>query len=111
MSLELRTAKIPCDGKELTAAFLDLDNAVLYFLWEGATPVLGTLTVSLPGRVSSCVLGERDSLLGSILGDQLSSFFHKMTLVSVNFKTVTGHIVGKRVLEVTRETFMKREAK
>lgn len=111
MSLELRTEKIQCDGKELTAAFLGLNNAVLYFLWEGTLPVLGTLTVSIPGRVSSCVLGERDSLFGSILGDQLSSFFHKMALVSVNFKTLTGNTVGKRVLEVTRETFMKREAK
>jgi hypothetical protein len=30
-----------------------------------------------------------------------------MSLVSVNLKTVTGNVVGKRVLEATRETFMK----
>jgi hypothetical protein len=111
MSLEFSTTRALVDGKELNMGFLSLDNAVLYFLWEGVKPVLGTLTVSLPGRVSSTLLGDKDSMLGSILGDQLSSFFQKMTLVSTNLKTLRGQSVGKRVLEITRETFMKRDTK
>ena len=109
MSLEFSTSRMVFEGKELNVALMEMENAVFLILWEGVKPYLGTLTVSLPGRVSSQLLGDRDTLLGQVLGEQLAAFFRRMALVSVHLKTVRGETVGRRILELTKEMIGTRD--
>lgn len=109
MSLEFSTSSTIFEGKEFNVALTEMENAVFLILWEGERPFLGTLTVSLPGRVSSRLLGERDTLLGQVLGEQLAAFFQRMALVSVHLKTVRGEEVGRRILELTKEMIGARD--
>jgi len=108
MSLEFSTRKMTFEGKEFNVALMEMENAVLLLLWEGIRPFLGTLTVTLPGRISSQLLGDRDTLLGQILGEQLASYFQKMALVSVNLRTIRGETVGGRALELIKEIINER---
>lgn len=109
MSLEFSTSRMVFEGKELNVALIEMENAVFLILWEGARPFLGTLTVSLPGRVSSQLLGDRDTLLGQVLGEQLAAFFRRIALVSVHLKTIRGEAVGRRILELTKEMIGARD--
>jgi len=106
--LEFSTRKMAFEGKELNIALMEMENAVLLLLWEGMRPLLGTLTATLPGRISSQLLGDRDTLLGQILGEQLASYSQRMALVSVNLKTVRGEAVGSKVLEIVKELIKER---
>jgi hypothetical protein len=108
MSLEFSTRKMTFEGKELNVTLTEMENAVLLLLWEGMRPLLGTLTVTLPGRISSRLLGDRDSLFGQVVGEQLASYFQKMSLVSVNFKTVKTEAVGSKILELIKEIISER---
>ena len=108
MSLEFSTGRTVFEGRELNIALTEMGNAVLLLLWEGSRPLLGSLTVTLPGRISSRLLGERDALLGQVIGEQLASFFQKMALVSIHLKTLRGERVGRKILELTRELIRTR---
>lgn len=103
MSLEFSTRRTVFEGKELNIALTEMENAVFLLLWEGVKPALGTLTVTLPNHVSSQLLGDRDALLGQVLGEQLAVSFRKMALTSVHLKTVRGEVVGRKLIELTRE--------
>ena len=96
------------EGKEFNVALMEMENAVLLLFWEGIRPLLGTLTVTLPGRISSQLLGDRDALFGQILGEQLASYFQRMALVSVNLRTIRGETVGGRALELIKEIINER---
>jgi hypothetical protein len=63
---------------------------------------MGTLTVTLPDRNSSPLLGDRDRQLGLILGAQLAELTGKMALVSVNLPVGLGDEAGKTLLELAR---------
>ncbi len=80
----------------------ELENAVVAFFWEGEKPRMGTLTVSLPDRSSSSLLGDRDRQLGLILGSQLAALTGKMALVSVNLPVGLGDEAGRTLLELAR---------
>lgn len=109
MSLEFSTSRIVFEGKGINVGLMEMENAVFLILWEGVRPSLGTLTVSLPGRISSQLLGDRDTLLGQVLGEQLVAFFRRMALVSVHLKTVRGEAVGRRLLELIKEMIGTRD--
>ena len=111
MSLDFSTRKMLFEGKELNLAIMEMENAVFLFLWEGVKPYLGTLTVALPSRVSSQLLGDRNVVLGQVLGEQLAAFFKRMVLISVHLKTVKGEAVGRKVLELTREMLGTRDCR
>jgi hypothetical protein len=108
MSLEFFTCKTSFEGKELNGALTEMENSVLFLLWEGMRPLLGTLTVTLPNRISSRLLGDRDALFGQILGEQLASYFQKMALVSVNLRTVKTDAAGSKILELVKEIIGER---
>jgi len=108
MSLEFSTQRMSLEGKEINVAFMEMENAVLLFVWEGVRPLLGTLTVTLPGRLSSQLLGDRNTLFGQVLGEQLASYFQKMALVSVNIRILRGETIGRKVLEFIREIINER---
>jgi len=108
MSLEFSTRRVSLEGKEINVALMEMENAVLLFVWEGIRPLLGTLTVTLPGRISSQLLGDRNTLFGQVLGEQLASYFQKMALVSVNLKILRGETIGSKVLEFIKEIVSER---
>lgn len=103
MDLNFYTCDAPFEDRQLHAALAKLENAVIALFWEGEDPRLGTLTVTLPNRVSSPLLGERDRILGQLIGEQLAVIYGKMALVSTNLKVSTGSVAGKVLLNLARE--------
>ena len=102
MSLNFSTDEVTFEGKRLCGAVAELGNAVIALFWEGDDPRLGTLTVTLPNKVSSPLLGERDRLLGQLLGEQLAVIYGKMALVSTNLSVSTGSEAGRVLIDLVR---------
>jgi len=103
MDLNFLTDEAIVGDKRLHYAVLELANAVLALFWEGDEPRLGTLSVTLPDRVSSTLLGERDILLGQLLGEHLSVIYRKLVLVSTNFSVSTGREAGSKLIDMVRK--------
>ncbi|MGD2200351.1 MAG: hypothetical protein PVJ38_01805 [Candidatus Bathyarchaeota archaeon] len=103
MDLELVKGEARFEDRPLHGALVELGNAVVAFFWEGEEPRLGTLTVTLPDRSSSPLLGDRDSQLARILGAQLTALTGKIALVSVNLPLGVGDAAGKALIQLTRE--------
>ena len=87
---------------------MELENAVLALFWEGAEPRLGSTTVTLPGTASSQLLGDRDQLLGRILGTHLAVKYGKMSLVSTHLSQGYSEEMGKTLLELVRHVMEER---
>lgn len=96
MSLKFSEKTVTVDEKVLHGSISELENAVLAFFWVGEKPKLGGLSVTLPDRSSSQLLGDRDEMLSRMIGERLASDSEKMALVSTNLpmgfdgKTVLG---------------------
>ena len=103
MSLEFTKKETRFDNKLLCGALAELSNAVIAFFWEGKEAKFGTLTITLPDRSSSHLLGDRNRQLGQILGAQLSKLTNKIALVSVYMPIGVGDIAGRILLDLTRE--------
>jgi len=103
MGLEFSTGEAEFEGRRLHGALTELGNAVIALFWEGEEPRLGTLTVTLPNRVSSPLLGDRDRLISQLLGEQLAATYGKMALVSTNLSLSTGSAAGKTLLDLARK--------
>jgi len=103
MDLNFSMEEAHLGEKRLHCAVAELGNAVLAIFWEGDEPRLGTLTVTLPGRVSSTLLGERDGLLGQLLGEHLAALHGKIALVSTNLSVSTGSEAGKLLIAMARK--------
>ena len=102
MSLAFRTSSVELEGKVLHCGVLELENAVLALFWEGEGPKLGSTTVTLPGMASSQLLGDRDQLLGRVLGTHLATKTGKMSLVSTHLSQGYSEAVGKTLLDLAR---------
>lgn len=102
MSLMFTASEACHEERVLHGAVAELENAVVAFFWEGEGPRMGTLTVSLPDRSSSPLLGDRDRQLGLVLGSQLAALTGKMALVSVNLPLGLGDEAGRTLLELAR---------
>jgi len=80
----------------LYGSISELENAVLALFWVGEKPKLGGLSITLPDRSSSQLLGDRDEMLSRMIGERIASDYEKMALVSTNLpmgfdgKTVLG---------------------
>lgn len=107
MSLGFTSGEALYEERVLHGAATELENAVVAFFWEGEKPRMGTLTVTLPDRNSSPLLGDRDRQLGLILGAHLAALTGKMALVSVNLPVGLGDEAGKTLLELARELIRK----
>lgn len=103
MDLNFLTEDATLGDKRLHYAVVELANAVVALFWEGDEPRLGTLTATLPHTVSSTLLGERNILLGQLLGEHLSSIYGKLVLVSTNFSMSTGMDVGRDLIAMVRK--------
>jgi len=102
MSLAFRVESMEVEGKTIHFALLELENAVVTLLWEGEEPKLGSTTVTLPGMASSQLLGDRDQLIGRILGTHIAARYGKMSLVSTHLSQGYGESMGKRLLELVK---------
>jgi len=102
MGLNFSTGDASFEGKQLHGALAELGNAVIALFWEGDEPRLGTLTVTLPTKVSSPLLGDRDRLLGQLLGEHLAAIYGKIALVSTNLSILTGSEAGRVLIELAR---------
>ena len=80
-----------------------LGNAVLALFWSGNTPLLGTLTVTLPDGGSSPLLGDRDRQICLILGSHVAKETGMMTVVSVHLPAGVGQEAGRSLLVMVRE--------
>jgi hypothetical protein len=102
MSLAFRVESIEIEGKTLRCGVLELENAVLALFWEGEEPKLGSTSMTIPGMASSPLLGDRDQLLGRVLGTHLAAKFGKMALVSTHVSLGYGEEIGKTLLELAK---------
>jgi hypothetical protein len=102
MSLAFRVESIEVEEKTLRCGVLELDNAVLALFWEGEKPKLGSTTVTLPGMASTQLLGDRDQLIGRVLGTHLAAKYGKMVLVSTHISKGYGEEIGNTLLELAR---------
>jgi hypothetical protein len=102
MSLAFRVESVVVEGKTIHLAVLELENAVVALLWEGEEPKLGSTTVTLPEMASSQLLGDRDQLIGRILGTHIAARYGKMSLVSTHLSQGYGESMGKRLLELVK---------
>lgn len=103
MGLEFSKGQAPFQDKQLHGAVAELGNAVIALFWEGEEPRLGTMTVTLPDRSSSALLGDRDRQIGLILGAQIAAQTGKMALVSTNLPLALGVEAGRVLLDLARE--------
>ena len=102
MSLAFRVERMEVEGKTQCCGVLELENAVLALFWEGEEPKLGSTTVTLPGMASTQLLGDRDQLIGRVLGTHLAAKYGKMALVSTHISKGYGEEMGKTLLELAR---------
>lgn len=109
MGLNFSTEDASFQGKLLHGALAELENAVIALFWEGKEPRLGTLTVTLPTKVSSPLLGDRNRLIGQLLGEQLAAIYGKIALVSTNLSVSTGSEAGSILIDLARRLTRRRE--
>jgi hypothetical protein len=91
------------EGKTMRCGVLELENAVLALFWEGKEAKLGSTTVTLPGMASAQLLGDRDQLIGRVLGTHLAAKYGKMALVSTHISKGYGEEMGKTMLELAKQ--------
>jgi len=103
MGLKFSTGETEYENMRLKGAVAELGNAVIAFFWDGEEPLLGTLTVTLPNRISSHLMGDKDRLLGQVIGEQLTVHYGKMAVVSTNISMFPAVTVGKNLLELARK--------
>jgi len=84
MSLNFSTKSVKQDENQLYGSVGELENAVIALFWVGEKPKLGSLSVTLPDRSSSQLLGDRDEMLSKMIGERIASSFGKIALVSTN---------------------------
>lgn len=100
MSLKFSEKTTTVEEKTLHGSICELENAVLAFFWVGDKPKLGGLSVTLPDRTSSQLLGDRDEMLSRMIGERIASGYDKMALVSTN---LPRGFDGKPVLGLLNE--------
>ena len=84
MSLNFSNKSVILDEKQLNGSIGELENAVIALFWVGTEPKLGGLSVTLPDKSSSQLLGDRDEMLSRMIGERIASSSGKIALVSTN---------------------------
>lgn len=100
MSLKFSEKTVTVEEKTLHGSICELENAVLALFWVGEKPKLGGLSVTLPDRTSSQLLGDRGEMLSRMIGERIASDYEKMALVSTNLPM---GFEGKPVLGLLNE--------
>jgi len=104
MSLNFSNKSVTFDEKQLYGSIGELDNAVIALFWVGDKPKLGSLSVTLPDKSSSQLLGDRDEMLSKMIGERIASSFGKIALVSTNLPVgFDGRVVLRLLNELLGE--------
>lgn len=103
MALESLTSKGVLEGREFNVVMTKMENAVILYLWEGSKPLLGTTSVSLPEGISTRLLGERNALLGQMVGEHISSVFKKMAIVSIHLRGLGDEQAARFMMGLVRD--------
>jgi hypothetical protein len=98
MNLEFLSETIEVDGTILNGSISELENAVLALFWTGDKPSLGSVSISLPNKTSSQLLGNRDEILNRMVGELLASKYGKLALISTNLPV--GFEASKALFEL-----------
>jgi hypothetical protein len=109
MSLGFKSDEKHYENTIINGAVTELENAVMAFFWEGKVPRMGTLTVTLPDRSASSLLGDRNRQLGLILGAHLSNITGKMALISVNFPKELSFEITRTLIDLAKDLIKKGE--
>ena len=104
---EFVSEEVRAGGVGLRGSVLNMKNAVVAFFWEGGEMRLGTLSVAIPGGVSSTIMGVRDSIIGRMLAERIAERVGKVAVVSVYLKTVSVDVAGKPLLELSSRLLSK----
>lgn len=100
MSIEFSEKTVTVEEKVLHGSFSELENAVVAFFWVGEKPKMGSLSVTLPDKSGSQLLGDRNEMLSRMIGERIASQFDKIALVSTNLPL---EFEGRPVLELLNE--------
>jgi hypothetical protein len=100
MSLNFSTKTSIINKKPLHGTIGELENAIIALFWVGERPKLGGLSVTLPDRSSSQLLGDRDEMLSKMIGERIASKYEKIALVSTNLPI---GFEGREVLRLLNE--------
>ena len=104
MSLNFSNKSVIFDEKKLYGSIGELENAVIAFFWYGDKPKLGSLSVTLPDKSSSQLLGDRDEMLSKMIGERIASSARKIALVSTNLPVgFDGRVVLRLLNELLGE--------
>jgi hypothetical protein len=103
MSLTFSTLMIEFEEKRITLGIAELGNAILALFWEGEDPKWGSTTLTLPDSTSTQILGDRDTMLGRVIGIYLAKRFGKMVLVSTQLSQGYGKDLGLTLLKMTKQ--------
>jgi len=109
MSLAFKIGEVELEGKMFHCGVLELENAVFALFWEGVESKLGSMTATLPGMASSQLLGDRDQLLGKMLGTQVVAKTGKLALVSTHLSRDYSEAVGKTLLDLVRRVMEEKK--
>lgn len=96
MSIKLVPKYVEVGEKVIHGALLEMENAVVSFIWEGDNPRLGTTTITLPDKTSTQVIGERDVIVSNMIGERLALKYGKLALVSTNLPK--DFIIDKQII-------------
>ena len=104
MSLNFSNKSVTFDEKQLNGSIGELENAVIALFWVGEKPKLGSLSVTLPDKSSSQLLGDRDEMLSKMIGERIASSAGKIALVSTNLPVgFEGRVVLRLLNELLGE--------
>jgi hypothetical protein len=104
MSLNFSTKSVVLDNESLYGSIGELENAIIALFWVGERPKLGSLSVTLPDKSSSQLLGDRDEMLSKIIGERIASIYDRITLVSTNLPlNFDGRVVLRLLNELLSE--------
>jgi hypothetical protein len=109
MSLAFKVKEVELEGKMLHCGVLELENAVFALFWEGVEPKLGSMTATLPGMASSQLLGDRDQLLGKMLGTQVAAKSGKLALVSTHLSRGYSEAAGRILLDLVKRVMEEKK--
>jgi len=96
--------EVKVDGVRLVALYLGLENASMLLVSEQSGR-LGTLALSMPETMhgvpySTVILGERFGDIAQMMAEHLSRKTGKISLFSINLKTITADKIAKRLLQL-----------
>ena len=107
MSLIFSTENAIFENKQYSVGLMELNNAIIVLFWEGEEPKLGSTSIALPKLTSTQVIGERDQLLGQMIGTQIASKYNKITMVSTYLQISKSEGRDKVLIELLNHLLEK----